>query len=154
MWTCLMRFRNYRPRPPRDREMMERDTAVAFDALAAIPKTFLRLSACRMPAFITAARASAAAAFARRFAWRSCRTLSASVSASAAAFATVGVAFGVLSGIVAGVDFQRLKNQTATVALATFRTAASCSSTWGSRMTSSLRTTFTSSRVAVASAST
>jgi hypothetical protein len=89
---------NYLPRPPRAREMMERDTAVAFDALAAMPNAFLRPSAGRpMPGFFTAAFASAAAAFAARLACRSARTLSAASSASVG----VRVAFGVASGFLA-----------------------------------------------------
>ena len=89
--------RDYRPRPPRAREMMERDTAVAFDALAAMPNAFLRPSPGRpMPGLFTAAFASAAAAFAARLALRSARTL------SAASWASVGVrvAFGVASGFL------------------------------------------------------
>jgi len=78
--------------------MMERDTAVAFDALAAMPNAFLRLSAGPlMPGFFTAAFASAAAAFAARFAWRSARTLSAAISASVGARVAFGVAFGFLA---------------------------------------------------------
>ena len=62
---------------------MEREKAVTFDALAAMPNTFLRPSVGRlMPGFFTAAFASAAAAFSARLACRSARTLSAARSAS------------------------------------------------------------------------
>ena len=89
---------DYRPRPPRALEMMDRDTAVAFDALAAIPNAFLRPSPGRpMPGFFTAAITSAAAAFAARLACRSARTLSAVISASVGS----PVAFGVSSGVLA-----------------------------------------------------
>jgi hypothetical protein len=78
--------------------MMERDMEVAFDALAAMPNTFLRPSAGRpIPGFFTAAFASAAAAFAARFACRSARTLSAEVSASVG----TGVASGAASRFLA-----------------------------------------------------
>src|SRR5688572_19651898 len=78
--------------------MMDRDTAVAFDALAAMPNTFLRPSPGRpMPGFFEAALASAAAAFAARLAARSARTLSAAVSASVGALAAFGVAPGFLA---------------------------------------------------------
>jgi hypothetical protein len=74
--------------------MMEREKDVAFDALAAMPKAFLRLSACLpIAGFFTAAFASASAAFAARLACRSARTLSAASSAS------------VFGGDTSGVDF-------------------------------------------------
>ena len=78
--------------------MMDRDTAVAFEALAAIPNTFLRPSPGRlMPGFFAAAFASAAAALAARLAARSARTLSAAVSASVGALAALGVPTGFLA---------------------------------------------------------
>jgi hypothetical protein len=75
--------------------MMERENAVAFDALAAMPKAFLRLSACRpIAGFATAAFAAAAAAFASRLACRAARTASAAISASLFGWIRSGVAFG------------------------------------------------------------
>jgi len=74
--------------------MMERETAVAFDALAAMPNTFLWSGRPPMPGFVTAAFASASAAFASRLAFRSARTLSAAVSASVGARVALGVATG------------------------------------------------------------
>lgn len=77
--------------------MIERVTAVAFAAFAAMPNTFLRPSPGRpMPGLFTAAAASAAAAFAARLACRSARTLSAAIPASVAAGVTFGVAFDFL----------------------------------------------------------
>jgi hypothetical protein len=86
---------DYRPRPPRDREMMERETDAAFEALACIPNTFLRPSPGRpMPGFVTAALAAASAAFASLLAFRSARTLSAASSASVFAGISSGAALG------------------------------------------------------------
>ncbi|HEX6316049.1 MAG TPA: hypothetical protein VFZ73_14360 [Gemmatimonadaceae bacterium] len=63
--------------------MMERETAVAFDALIAMPDVLRRVSAgLLMLGFLGAAFASAAAAFASRFALRSARTVSALSSSS------------------------------------------------------------------------
>jgi hypothetical protein len=89
---------DYLPRPPRDREMMERDTAAAFDALAAIPNLFLCMAP-GLPAagFLNAAFAASAAAFASRFALRSALTLSAACSASVGSTSAFGFASGFLA---------------------------------------------------------
>jgi hypothetical protein len=93
----------YRPRPPRAREIIEREKAVAFDALAAMPNAFLGSPPGRpMPGFFTAAFAFAAAAFASRFAFRSARTLSAAVSASACSGFGFGGDFGFLAIVRSG----------------------------------------------------
>lgn len=77
---------------------MERENAVTFDALAAMPNAFLRPSVGRlMPGFFTAAFASAAAAFCARLACRSARTLSAATSAPVGAPVVGVVAPGFLA---------------------------------------------------------
>jgi len=91
--------------------MMERENAVAFDALAAMPNEFLRMSACRpIAGFFTAALAAAAAAFASRLACRAARTASAACSASACVRVSFGFAsrfFAILPSSVIHLDLQK-----------------------------------------------